>query len=482
VRPIFLFCAVFLTGCQILSGLSDYEASEVTPPPIEAEPFGRRFGGPGFESIAGAGITPDGSIVIGGTMANVDFGSGPLVTYGEFDPFLAKFDGRGNHLASDSFGAPDGEVVLDIAVGSDGRVAAVGLFVSSLSFGTIELVDPSGDTEVSGFVAVFDASLEPQWAIALPAFNRYVRMNVAFGPTGEVVVAGGFSGTVDFLDEVLTSSSDHDAFVLGLTASGAKRWLKHVPSSGLVPLNLQSFRGPTGLATDATGNSYVAIPHYSAMTFATATGTDDIAGNVALLKLDPNGGEAWVRIYGSPNRPQVPSTLTVDRTGRPVIAGLFNGDYAVDDFSADGSAIANIDLFISRFNVDGAHLGSTIFPGAQISADQETSYIASLEATPDGGFVGAGTLFDRLTIGATTLQNTSATPNFDILVFRLDPGLEPTLARRYGDSNVDVARWAGQHPSGHIVVTGQFFGQLRFGPYDFTSAGEADIFLVQYDP
>ena len=489
MRQSFLFGAIFLTGCQILSGLSDYEASEEDPPQVTAGPFGKRFGGSGIDGVAGAAIATDGSIVIGGTMANVDFGSGqPLITYGLYDPFLAKFDGLGNHLASVSFGTPDGDLMLDMAMGPDGRIAVVGLFRSTLSFGGgIEIegtTEPSTEEELrlSVFVASFDASLNTEWAVALSTFESLVSVHVDFDPAGNLVVAGTHDGTVDFMGEPITSDSDQDVFVLGLSAEGEKRWLKHYPAVNTVALPEGALPSVADVAIDGSGNAHVLISQYWGIAFDTATGTADPAGDIALVKLEPSGNESWVRFYGGPSL-QVPTALAIDLADRPLIAGVFLTGYTAGDATFPSSGPLHADVFVSRFNTSGEHLTTTIFGGVPITAEGDASFVTSLEAASDGSFLATGALYDQLTIGDTTLQNTSSvTPNLDVLLVRLDAALAPSLAKRYGDANPDSGIWAGLHPSGNLVATGTFREQLRFADYDFTSAGETDIFLVHYDP
>lgn len=490
VRAFLLGCGLLsLSGCQILSGLADYEASEIDTPPPEATPFGKSFGGADIDSLAGAAIGPDGTIVIGGTMANVDFGSGSsLVTYGRYDPFLAKLDGSGNHLASVSFGAPDGDLMLDMALGPDGRVAVVGLFRSTMSFGGLEITgttatpDPETQAPISVFVATFDASLRVEWAVALSTFEALVSLEVAFDPSGNVVVAGTHDGLVDFLGDPRQSSSRHDLFVLGLDRQGDKRWLRTYPAAvGVGALPAEVTNAPAGLAVDANGSAYVAIHQFRGLEYATGTGTDDPNGEIVLLKIDAVGNESWVGFYGGLLGFHAPTALTVDLAGRPVLAGLFFGQYTASDqtFTSEDA----ISSFVSRFSANGEHLTTTVFPGpAFVNDPPPPSVVTSLEAAGDGTFIGTGVLYDELTVGETKLENTSSTANYDVLLLRLDAALAPTLAKRYGDASRDAGVWAGLHPSGRVVATGQFEGQLRFADYDFSSAGESDLFVVHYDP
>src|SRR5690606_31192053 len=159
-------------------------------------------------------------------------------------------------------------------------------------------------------------SLNTEWAVALSTFEAAVSVQVDFDPAGNLVVAGTLDGTVDFMGEPITSDSDQDVFVLGLSAAGEKRWLKHYPAVDAVVLPEGALPSVADVAIDRSGNAHVLISQYWGIAFDTATGAGDPAGDIGLVKLDANGTESWVRFYGGTSL-QVPTALTIDLADRP---------------------------------------------------------------------------------------------------------------------------------------------------------------------
>jgi hypothetical protein len=146
--------------------------------------------------------------------------------------FVASLAGDGSHKWSKTF-QQDGYVEpMSIQVGADGSVYLGGSFSGALGFGSSNLL--SEDTD-DIFIAKLDGSGAPLWAKSFGNDKIQGVSGMAVDADGGVVVAGYFSGTIDFGGGPITPASTcdpgdfcHDAYLLKLAADGS-----HVYSRGL---------------------------------------------------------------------------------------------------------------------------------------------------------------------------------------------------------------------------------------------------------
>jgi hypothetical protein len=97
--------------------------------------WGKRFGANGADNARGVAIDPFGAIVIAGDFANtVDFGGGNLVSAGNTDVVVAKFDGTGTHVWSKRAGDAGAQTASGVGTDAEG-VVATGTFAGAIDFG-----------------------------------------------------------------------------------------------------------------------------------------------------------------------------------------------------------------------------------------------------------------------------------------------------------------------------------------------------------
>jgi hypothetical protein len=181
--------------------------------------WNKTFGRPS----SSATLTRDGAgnlVLCGGTnLATLDFGGGTLTSNNGV--FVAKLTSAGNHVFSKAFGGGAFASCFGASVDSTGAIAVTGSFSGgALDFGGGSLV---ANIASSAFVAklasngshVFSKSSGPNTSSISTAGQ-----GVAFASNGDVVVGGGFGGTLDF-GSPLVSMGAADAFVARLDSTGA---------------------------------------------------------------------------------------------------------------------------------------------------------------------------------------------------------------------------------------------------------------------
>ncbi|HVE66119.1 MAG TPA: nucleotide-binding protein, partial [Thermoanaerobaculia bacterium] len=181
--------------------------------------WSKRLGSTGNDVGLAVGTDPSGNVVVGGTFSGtVDFGGGPLTSAGMRDLFLAKYDAAGGFLWAQRFGGTGDDVLNDLAVDSMGDVAIAGKFQTTISLGGVILTSAGGDDAVA---AKFSGSTGGHvWSKRFGAASGDIATGVAVDGANNVVVAGYFSGAVDFGGGTL-SSLGVDVFVAKYAPSGA---------------------------------------------------------------------------------------------------------------------------------------------------------------------------------------------------------------------------------------------------------------------
>ena len=201
------------------------------------------------KAIGGRSVKIDASgdvVLVGSLYGTVDFGGGPLTSAGSTDVFIAKFDADGNHLWSKRFGDENDQIGEGVAVDGSGNVVITGWFTGTVDFGGGPLV--STDYDIDVFVAKFDADGNHLWSKRFDSsvYGLEVISTVAVDGSDNVVIAEQFVGTVDFGGVPLTSAGSVDIAVAKFDASGGHLW-----SKGFGDDNYQIAQS---IAADGSGN------------------------------------------------------------------------------------------------------------------------------------------------------------------------------------------------------------------------------------
>jgi hypothetical protein len=333
-------------GPPDISALFDAGADVVPASPAPDPVWRKVFGDAARQRAYVIAVSPDGHSTVGGSFqSSIDFGTGPLAGAGSAsslaqDSFVATFDADGRALWSraiasahnDSGGGP-----LAVDVRADGHVAVAGGFTTKVSFGGADLVS-AGD--VDAFVALLDASGKEVWSKRYGSTNTDDAAAVTFMPDGGVVVAGSFSGTVDFGGGPVTAS-ENEVFVVRLDAAGAYVWGAHV--RGLFTVNR--------IASSAAGDVVLVGSSYG-------TGGPDFGGGalggtsgnpLVIAALGPTGAYRWGKRVENPGD-AFPESMDVriSPSNDVYVAEIFHGaslDFGVPSPpGTDGTVIAKIDL------------------------------------------------------------------------------------------------------------------------------------------
>src|SRR5690242_16943375 len=141
-------------------------------------------------------VDPAGNVTIAGNfLGSIDFGDGPLTSAGGLDIYVAKFDSAGGLVWKQGFGDNNAQQLQDMALDAAGNLVIVGGFAGSVNFGDQALTNDMGQD-------IFISKLATDTGTALWS-RQYgsgepdskLGVSVALDASSNIAVAGIFSGT-----------------------------------------------------------------------------------------------------------------------------------------------------------------------------------------------------------------------------------------------------------------------------------------------
>lgn len=329
------------------------------------------FGGIDQESANGMTIDGSGNVyVIGNFWDTVDFNAGvgtnSITSSGSKDIYIQKYDSLGNYLWTKTIGGADSDDGGSICFDGQGHI----YIIASIS-GTVD-VDPG--IGVTNFVSSnnsydilfekLDLNGDLVWAKQIGGSGSDFGEQVLVDSQGNIVLSGGFNGTVDFDPAVgttnLVSNGSFDIFVSKFNSSGNLNWAKSI--GGV------NYDNAHYLAIDYADNIFMYDDFDAVIDFDPSTNVFNLtpSGNdFYLCKWNYLGDFVWAKKIGSLSGSEYTSSLSVDQLGFVYFTGYFNSTI---DFDA-GTGIANItpnsfyDGFICKYDNFGNYIWANKLSG-----------------------------------------------------------------------------------------------------------------------
>ncbi len=458
-----LVCLLIL-GMGLTIGCSEDSTApdDDNPPPPTGEHLWSQGFGDGSEQSAWA-VAADASgnaIVAGAFEGTVNFGGGDLASSGGADVFLAKFGPGGAHVWSKGFDGFDYQEAHAVAVDASGNVIVAGRFFDAVDFGGGDLTS-AGEDDI--FVAKFGPDGGHVWSRGFGDGDTQRAYGVAVDASGNVIVTGGFYGTVNFGGDELTSAGEHDIFVAKFGPGGTHLWSKRFGNG--------SWQWGEDLAVDASGNVIVTGPNSENVDFGGGELQSGGWADIFVAKLGPGGTHLWSRLFGDAEYQQG-NAVAVDISGNVVIAGTFKGsvDFGGGDLITDASDDAEI--FVAKLGPDGTHRWSKgigdLVP--QIAEDVAVDFSGNVIVT--GRFMGTADFGGG---------NLTSAGNYDAFVAKFGPGGSHVWSKHFGDNSEQQADAVCVDPRGNVVIAGGFRGTLNCGGADITTPGDLNIFVARFE-
>lgn len=266
-----------------------------------------------------AAFGPSGEIVITGDFkGTLDLGAGTLVSAGQEDVFVAKFDGQGAPLWSRGFGDAGDQYGIAVAVDGAGGVVAIGWLGggTAIDFGGGALTAVGSDM----IVAKLDAAGNHVWSKLLGGAGDQAAMGIALDAGGDILLTGVSTGPIDYGGGARQAAAAQYVCGLGkLAPTGDHLW------SMAYGCNLNQFVpfGPV-VAVDPSGAAAVTGQFRGTTDFGQGN-VSSLGSDAFVFKVDAAGAPVWVTTFSSTGYDWGLDVAT-DFMGNVVLTGIADGD------------------------------------------------------------------------------------------------------------------------------------------------------------
>lgn len=408
--------------------------------------------------IFGPSLTPDGDVLVGGSLKETWslFGEAPLTTVGD-DIVSARLGGdTGTPLWTKHF-ANDASEFGVTALGSADTLLVHGSFLNSLDVGGEAPLegdpDPAIDNADTHFFAAYDGQGELTWSSILAHRNGTLFLpEVAWHEQGGIGLAALGSWAQITLGENVYEPVLGSILVARLDPQGACVW-----SVQSIPETFGSFTGTNDLAVNETGRLFVTGNHQGRATLGGNLLDSGDAKAALLLAFEPSGDLAWHQLILAPNEPPA---LRIALTGDDIV--VYGTGASPLDFGEGPRGSDSLSGFIARYRPDGSLRWSRALGGEGMDG-------LTIASAPGNDTLVAGRFTGALDAGSEVL--TSAGRN-DAFVARLDDTGQTIWAVRMGDE------WDQGVDEIEENAAGDLF--LRTGPIASSGPGSGSIVFSRW--
>ena len=300
--------------------------------------------------------------------------------------------------------------------------------------------------------------------------------------SGNTYNVGFFNGTVDFDPGTgvtnLVSAGAEDIFITKLDASGNFLWAKSMGGT--------STENPYAMFLDSNGNIYITgyfngttdlDPGPGVQSFTSAGGTD-----IFMSKLDASGNFVWGKRIGGSGA-ENSADIETDYNGGFILSGYFSGIVDMDPGTGTQNltSAGNLDVFISRFNLNGDLQWSRRIGGT------ESDYPNNIDCDATGNVYVTGTFDGTVDFNpGAPVENGTSLGGYDIFIEKLTLSGDFVWKKTVGGTDWDMPRSITLDPSGNIYYIANFNSTVDFDPgtgvQSYTSPGiYGDVIISKLD-
>lgn len=307
----------------------------------------------------------------------VDFDPGPDTDYhtaaGPDNPYLTRFNSDGTYVWTKVIQATDGSVGNGVTVDASGNIYFTGDFTGTADFdpgpGVDSRIASGGNENMSDiFLTKLNADGSYAWTKTIGGPDDDEARSVALDGSGNIYIAGYFTGTVDFdpdgLGDSHSSTGSVDVFLTKINLDGSYAWTKTIP--GTVDGAFQT----VNVTLNSGNNIYIAGYFTDTGDFDPGPGVDNHTsagqGDMFLTKINSDGSYGWTKTFGGSSDDGKYSSVAVDSSDNVYVVSNFSGtaDFDPDPVATDYYTSAGQgDISLTKINSDGSYGWTKVFSG-----------------------------------------------------------------------------------------------------------------------
>ena len=409
------------------------------------------------------------------------FGNDTLLSSGNGNVFLVKFDINGNVTWLKNAGGVYGNFPTAVASDNFGNVFVAGIYSSSiLIFGNDTLTNSyNGSSDV--YLVKYDSAGNVSWAKTGGGDNSDQLNSLCTDLFGNVYITGIFDGDNMIFDTDTIINANYgagDIFLVKYDSTGNVQWAKRFGDFYT--------DDATAITTDALGNLFVTGGFHSpSISFDTITVTNPNINlaEIFIVKFDTSGHAVWVRTSSGPGVDWA-TAITCDISGNIYITGYYDsltvtfGSATVTNVNSN-----NYNIFVAKYSPSGNVLWATGAGGTS------NDYPSSITTDTSNNVYVAGYFYSRtISFGSFILTNHDTSGYSDDVFIGIYNSIGTVLGVKSAGGIVsndnDEANSICADAFGNVYVTGRFSSHvIAFNNINLTnnSVGYYDVFFGKLD-
>jgi hypothetical protein len=275
---------------------------------------------------------------------------------------------------------------------------------------------------------------------------------LATGPDGSVYLGGYTNDAFDGQTTISNGDGEpfiYDGFLTKFNPDGTKAWTTLVGT--------RSMDWVLGAVTGLDGSIYLTGNTYGSLDGVTNTQTN--SSDAFLIKINPDGSQAWARHIGS-RTTETGNAISIDKVGSIYVAGHTTSSF-------DGQEYAGgTDAYLTKYNADGVKLWTRFI------SSNSYEVATTVSSAVDGSIYVAGN-----TTGSIDGQKNNG--EYDVFLAKFDSAGTKIWTKLIGSSRDDRTSAIGTGSDGSIYLAGQTTGSFD-GYVNDGSMGMVDSFVTKY--
>ncbi len=269
-----------------------------------------------------------------------------ITANGYDDIWMGKFTSNGNlSWIREMYGSNGSETPVAITTSADNKVLLTGRFDGSCIFdgGGSTISNAGGTGNEDMFLVKYDTSGSFQWVRQFSAqvSNQSSTKSLAVDASGNIYIAGIFTGNINIGSSLLISNGNSDAFVAKLTPDGSTcTWAKKFGSAAA--------DGAMGIGIDGSNNVFIAGFYSDSLTIGNILLPQPGTSGAFIAKYNTSGDFQWAKPAFSSGA-DAALGLHVISDGSALVCGRFSNTanfHGIPITSAGG-----FDIFVAKSEI-----------------------------------------------------------------------------------------------------------------------------------
>lgn len=267
-----------------------------------------------------------------------------LISRGESDAFVARYDDNGNLQWVKQAGGSNLDIATAIDVDAGENIYIAGQYERAIAFGNSILT--TSNIYAESFYARYNNNGNLQWARTTTGNNTNLATALAFDNHHSIFVTGFFGNTISAGNNSINSvSASYDIFIAKIDIdSGNTDWIKRAGST--------YEDGAYGICADANGRAVITGYFAGTAYFDNNTITYADYNDVFVACYDSAGNNVWARA-GKGNKLDTGFGIAADENNNIYVTGMFQNVIDFDGVQLTSPDVLDRDIFVVSYSPNG---------------------------------------------------------------------------------------------------------------------------------